>query len=184
MKQTTTSSSSLRLVPWKAFAEKQNLNPDSKIKELWLSLNQEDVQWLTKNGKTRFYKKEEILLSPDIDATSVYLMIEGSAIVLTENGFTTGINSGCIAGELSYLSGMRPMARVIALPQSVIFEISIDKLKKLGEQKNVFATKLTSIFTAFSVFRLQSHLGFSEYYTPSRTVSENFKKFLSNFKPN
>jgi CRP-like cAMP-binding protein len=169
--------------PWESKPRIVNdSKPDILAKEAWLTLNGEDIQWLIENGETILYKKEEIILSPESEATNLYVIISGAALVHAENGFTTSLNTGCVAGELSFLSGKRPMARVIALPNSIIHKIPVDKIRARGTKDLPFLFKLTSILSAFSVFRLQTHLGEIESYSPTKATSEKFKKFLSSFK--
>lgn len=166
--------------PWESDRPKRNQNiyPDIKVKESWLILTQSDIDWIKKFGHFKIMEKESILIFPEKDLQFISIILNGDARVHTVNGFKTTLDTGCLAGELSFLSGERPMANVILSPSTSVLSIPIDLLRKKCKDDIDFSVRWNSIMTAFVVFRLQSHLGSLKDYSPSEKIQIDFANFI------
>lgn len=152
--------------------------PEIEVKEIWFILNESDVDWIIANGSVMTADDEITILEEGKAPEHIFIILDGQAFVSAKSGFTTSLNAGCIAGEVSYLSHQGASATISLIPSATAFSIPVSALRDQAGKDAGFGFRWMSVLGAFAADRLRDRDGLYEPYSPSSEVQEKFESFL------
>ncbi len=102
--------------------------------DLFSNLTEEEALELAQEFQLWFYSKWSLIIKENTRISDIYILKNWRLEARKSKGVSTlklgEINSGEIFGEMSYLKGIKTTATVVALENSDIWKISVDKFDK------------------------------------------------------
>lgn len=108
-------------------------------------ISQDDLNWLLTHSELKSLKKNQVLLSPEQDNHTVYILLTGCLIVQfdqSKGGMKAYLDSGNWVGEMSVIDNTRPSATVITDTEVQLLAIPANVLWGLIERSHVAARNL------------------------------------------
>ncbi|TDY00556.1 GGDEF domain-containing protein [Thiohalophilus thiocyanatoxydans] len=105
-------------------------------------VKQADLNWLLNQCELIHMKKNRVLLSPDQDNETIYILLDGRLIVQfsqQQGGIQTYVERGGWVGEMSVIDNMRPSATVITDTDVKLLAIHASVWWNLIERSHVAA---------------------------------------------
>ncbi|MDY6939957.1 MAG: cyclic nucleotide-binding domain-containing protein [Cyanobacteriota bacterium] len=107
-------------------------------------LNNDDLDWMIKEGKKRSLHPDETLIYEGQQINAFYIVLSGTLSVLIEsldNKELARLSTGEVVGEISFIDTRLPVATVKALEESVLLEIPRLRLTYKLERDMGFAAR-------------------------------------------
>jgi CRP-like cAMP-binding protein len=105
-------------------------------------LTDEDVDWLTKQGKRRDVSGDTRVIREGEPVDDIYILLEGACTVSRDaGGEIARIGAGEMIGEMSFIDASPPSASVIAATDSVMLQIPRAALAHRLESDGGFAAR-------------------------------------------
>lgn len=130
-----------------------------KILYIFGQLNNQDVEWLTENGRKLHLKPEDILVKKGDESHHLYIVLEGSLSVLTGKDDSIKIASlecGEVIGEISFLDGGSTSATVQAETDSIVYSILNSRIEDKIKTDEGFGLRLYKALALFLTERLRT----------------------------
>jgi CRP-like cAMP-binding protein len=132
-------------------------------------LDDSDVEWLGKNGKTQFISPGTVLIHEGSAVEDVYVVLEGKLSVVvkaTSDRQIAGLLAGEIVGEISFIDSRPPSASVVAAQDSQLLVVSRSVLTSKLRGDAAFAARFYRAVAVLLADRLRqttSHLGYGKW---------------------
>lgn len=145
-----------------------------KVLFLFGQLNDDDVEWMLKNGRKLTLPEQSVLIQQGVVSDSVFIVLEGKLAVWLKprrgpEREIARLGAGEIVGEMSFVDARPPSATVRAVEDSTVFVILKSALSaKLGTD-NGFAARFyraLAIFLSTTVRERHSAIGFGSELGP------------------
>ncbi len=130
-----------------------------KILYIFGQLNNQDVEWLTENGRKLHMKPGETLVTKGDESHHLYIVLEGSLSVVTGKDDSVKIASlecGEVVGEISFLDGGSPSATVKADTDCLVYSILNSRIEDKIKVDEGFGVRLYKALALFLTERLRS----------------------------
>ena len=126
---------------------------------IFSTLNDNDVQWLTRVGRRRRFAKEDILIHQGQPIADVFVLLDGQLSVrIQADGGDKEIallDPGEVVGELSFLDSHPPNATVVARIPAVTLAIPRSALNTKLTEDTGFAARFYRALGIFLATRLR-----------------------------
>lgn len=116
-----------------------------KSHPLFLQLSDDEITALADRCTERCLEDGERLIERGEFNYFLYLVTEGGAEVVLEDGFTASVGEGDVVGEISVSGMSSPVADVTAKGAMTVLAFPIDLIADLEMEHEDFAEKLRSI---------------------------------------
>ena len=132
-------------------------------------LEDEDLEWLGRNGVTKLVPAGAILVSEGMPIQDIFVVLDGKLSVLAQaigNREIAPLYAGEIVGEISFVDSRPPSASVVAAQDSQILAIPRVKLSAKLESDKAFSARFYKAIATLLADRLRrtvSHLGFGKH---------------------
>ena len=137
------------------------------------TLDDLDVQWLSKNGVIHSTQAGSQLITQGQPIDFLYIVLEGELSVRTGAGTGTEIaklQSGEIVGEMSFVDSRPPSASVFATQDSHLLALKRDMLTTKLQKDTGFASRFYRAIAIFLADRLHVTTGRLGYGGPEQDV--------------
>src|SRR5262249_38112709 len=107
-------------------------------------LNDMDVEWLAKVGKTRFMAPGTLLIREGTTVEDVFIILDGKLSVLVKamgDREVAGLLAGEIVGEISFVDSRPPSASVVASEESHVLAVPRAVLINKLQTDDAFAAR-------------------------------------------
>lgn len=134
-------------------------------------LSDSDIEWLIENGNRSFVRRGEYLVRQGEAIENIYIILDGNFRIFNEDNSAydiAQIGSGEVIGEMSFLDDRPPSVSVLATEDAMVYEISLDLVKRYMEVNTRFAARFYYALAMFLSDRLRkttSRLGYGEPVT-------------------
>ena len=120
-------------------------------------LDDADIGWLARNGRTRTLAPGEQLIAAGREVRELYFVTEGQLAVATAGGLRLSVLTvGDVVGEMSFVEKRLPSASVTALDPAQILGIPREVLLAAFERDTGFAARFYRAMAIFLSDRLRS----------------------------
>ena len=120
-------------------------------------LDDADIGWLARHGRTRNLAKGEQLIAAGREVRELYFVTEGQLAVATPGGLRLSTMAvGDVVGEMSFVEKRLPSASVTALDPVQILAVPRDALLAAVEKDTGFAARFYRALAIFLSDRLRS----------------------------
>ncbi|HVS89395.1 MAG TPA: cyclic nucleotide-binding domain-containing protein [Candidatus Acidoferrum sp.] len=132
-------------------------------------LDDGDVEWLGKNGATKYVPSGTVLIHEGSPIEHIYVVLDGKLSVLVKAVGKREIASllaGEIVGEISFVDSRPPSASVIAAQDSHLLVIPRSTLTSKLNNDNAFASRFYKAVATLLADRLRktvSYLGYGKW---------------------
>src|ERR1700747_3182506 len=139
-----------------------------KVLYLMGIMDDEDVEWLGKNGATKYVPSGSVLIREGNPIDDIYVVLDGKLSVLVQaigNREIAPLHAGEIVGEMSFVDSRPPSASVVATQDSHVLVISRAILASKLRTDNAFSArfyKAVATLLADRIRKTVSHLGYSK----------------------
>ncbi len=121
-------------------------------------LNDDDLEWMMKNGVKNKVVKGDILIAQFEPVDTMYIVLDGEFNVLFNNVVFAELGSGEIIGEMSFVDSSPPIASVIAKMDSHVVSIKKDAIHMKIKEDTGFASRFYYAISLFLVDRLRDRI--------------------------
>jgi CRP/FNR family transcriptional regulator, cyclic AMP receptor protein len=123
-------------------------------------LNDQDIDWMIRNGKKLILKPGERLIEQGKPNDWLYFVLDGSFVVYTETAPRIAVlKAGEIVGEISFVDSRPPTANVRAETESRVGAIPHDVLMERLRENIGFAARFYQSLAAYLADRLRNTVG-------------------------
>ena len=120
-------------------------------------LDDGDIGWLARNGRTRTLAAGEQLITAGREVRDLYFVTEGELAVTTPTGSRLSTMAiGDVVGEMSFVEKRLPSASVTAVDPSQILAVPREALLAVFEQDPGFAARFYRALAIFLSDRLRT----------------------------
>ena len=132
-------------------------------------LDDGDMEWLAKNGTTKYVPSGTVLIQEGSPIEYVYVVLDGELSVLVNamaNKEIASLLAGEIVGEISFVDSRPPSASVIAAQDSHLLVIPRPTLTSKLNKDNAFASRFYKAVATLLADRLRktvSYLGYGKW---------------------
>jgi len=129
-----------------------------KVLYIFGQLNNQDVEWLTENGRKLYLKPSDILVSKGEVNHHLYIVLEGSLAVMAgeDNSIKlASVECGEVVGEMSFLDGQLPSATVQAETDCLVYSILNSRIEDKIKDDEGFGLRLYKALALFLTERLR-----------------------------
>ena len=120
-------------------------------------LDDADIGWLARNGRTRTLAAGEQLITAGREVRDLYFVTEGQLAVSTPGGSRLSTMAiGDVVGEMSFVEKRLPSASVTAIDPSQILAVPREALLSVFEQDPRFAARFYRALAIFLSDRLRT----------------------------
>jgi|SRR5437016_1427756 len=139
-----------------------------KVLYLMGILDDEDVEWLGKNGATMYVPSGTVLIQEGSAIDDIFVVLDGKLSVLVQaigNREIAPLHAGEIVGEMSFVDSRPPSASVVATQDSHVLVITRAILTSKLRTDNAFSARFYKAVATLLADRLRktvSHLGYHE----------------------
>jgi len=132
-------------------------------------LEDEDVEWLGRNGTAAFTPSGATLIRQGSPIEDIFIVLDGKLSVLVDaagNREIAGLLAGEIVGEMSFVDSRPPSASVVAARDSQLLVLSRAALNKKLNTDGAFAGrfyKAVAVLLADRLRKTTSHLGYGQW---------------------
>ncbi len=139
-----------------------------KVLYLMGILDDGDVEWLGKNGSTKYVPSGTVLIHEGSPIEDIYVVLDGMLSVLVKaigNKEIASLFAGEIVGEISFVDSRPPSASVIAAQDSHLLVVPRSILMSKLNKDNAFAARFYKAVATLLADRLRktvSYLGYSK----------------------
>lgn len=120
-------------------------------------LDDADIGWLAKNGRTRGLAPGELLIAAGREVGELFFVTEGELAVATAGGARIStLAVGDVVGEMSFVEKRRPNATVTALGRAEVLAVPREALLAAFERDTGFAARFYRAMAIFLSDRLRS----------------------------
>jgi CRP/FNR family transcriptional regulator, cyclic AMP receptor protein len=139
-----------------------------KVLYLMGILNDTDVEWLAKTGKTRFMTPGTVLIREGNPVEDVFIILDGKLSVLVKtmgDREVAGLLAGEIVGEISFVDLRPPSASVVATEDSHVLAVPRAVLSAKLHADDAFAARFYRAVATLLADRLRkttSYLGYGK----------------------
>lgn len=126
-------------------------------------MNDDDLQWMLKNGKKLSVEKGETIITQYEPVDTLYIILDGAFDILYNNMKITTLESGEIVGEMSFVDSNPPIASVIAAKKGHVVAIKKDAITAKIHADTGFSSRFYHALSLFLVDRLRSNIRFLGY---------------------
>jgi CRP/FNR family cyclic AMP-dependent transcriptional regulator len=136
-------------------------------------LEDEDVEWLGKNGTAAFTPSGVTLIRKGLPVEDIFIVLDGKLSVLVDAGANREIAAllaGEIVGEMSFVDSRPPSASVVAARDSQLLVLSRAVLNSKLNNDGAFAGRFYKALAVLLADRLRkttSHLGYGAWIEDS-----------------
>ena len=140
-----------------------------KVLHLMGTLTDEDVEWLSTAGKTRFVPKGTVVIERGKSIEALFLLLEGKLSVRIGEApgrEVAGLYPGEVLGEMSLVNARPPSASVVAIEDSHLLVVTREALTKHLSRDDAFAARFYRGLAVFLADRLRAttaHLGYGKW---------------------
>ena len=153
-----------------------------KVLHLMGTLSDEDVEWLTANGQTRFVPRNTTVIQQGKPLEALFILLEGKLAVRTTGLRDVDVATlfpGEVIGEISFVDARPPSASVVSAQDSHLLAVAKDVLTRKLARDDGFAARFYRGLAVFLADRLRTttaHLGYgkwnNEEHPPSDEIDE------------
>jgi CRP/FNR family transcriptional regulator, cyclic AMP receptor protein len=149
-----------------------------KVLHLMATLTDEDVEWLTTEGETRFVAKDTVVIQRGKSIEALFLLLEGRLSVRIGEAPGREVASlypGEVLGEMSFVNARPPSASVVAVEDSHLLVVTKEALTKRLSRDDAFAARFYRGLAAFLADRLRAttaHLGYGRWDEDARADAD------------
>lgn len=115
--------------------------------ELFKGLNDEEIEKIKNEGELWNIKKGEILVKEGEEGDSLYIILEGSFLVLSKDNVIKVLKEGEIVGEIAIILGGKRSATCKAIEDSVIFRMKKEVFFRFTEKHPETGIKILKMLT-------------------------------------
>ena len=143
-----------------------------KVLHLMGTLTDQDVEWLTEQGRTRLVAKDVAVIRQGEPIEALFILLEGRLSVRKvgredrEGREVASLYPGEVLGEISFVDARPPSASVVSVEDSHVLVVPKELLlKKLGRDDG-FAARFYRGLAVFLADRLRTttaHLGYGTW---------------------
>jgi CRP/FNR family transcriptional regulator, cyclic AMP receptor protein len=154
-----------------------------KVLHLMGTLSDEDVEWLTTNGQTRFVPRNTTIIQQGKPIDALFVVLEGKLAVRITGlspGDVAALYPGEVLGEISFVDARPPSASVVSVQDSHVLAVPKDVLTKKLARDDGFAARFYRGLAVFLADRLRTttaHLGYGKWGKeeppPSEAIDED-----------
>ena len=132
-------------------------------------LDDGDMEWLAKNGATKYVPSGTVLIHEGSSIDYVYVVLDGQLSVVVNaiaNKEIASLLAGEIVGEISFVDSRPPSASVIAEQDSHLLVIARSTLTSKLSKDNAFASRFYRAVATLLADRLRktvSYLGYGKW---------------------
>lgn len=140
-----------------------------KVLYLMGTLDDSDVDWIGKNGTTKFMSSGTVVIREGIAIEDIYIVLDGKLSVLVKaagNREVAALLAGEIVGEMSFVDSRPPSASVLAAQDSHLLVLPRSVLTRKLEMDEAFAARFYRAMATLLADRLRkttSHLGYGQW---------------------
>jgi CRP/FNR family transcriptional regulator, cyclic AMP receptor protein len=132
-------------------------------------LEDADLEWLSKNGSTKFVPAGTILVREGMQIQDIFVVLDGKLSVLAQaiaNREIAPLYAGEVVGEISFVDSRAPSASVVAAQDSRVLVISRANLSAKLATDSAFSSRFYKAIATLLADRLRktvSHLGYGKH---------------------
>jgi len=115
-----------------------------------------DIIWLSRNGRTRALSEGETLIQAGREVTELYFVTDGSFSVTANGRQLATLALGDAVGEMSFVEKRLPGASVTALEHARVLAVPRDAILAEFERDSGFAARFYRALAVFLSDRLRS----------------------------
>ena len=140
-----------------------------KVLYLMGILDDEDVEWLGKNGATKYMPSGTVLIREGSAIEDVFVVLDGKLSVLVKamgDREVAALLAGEIVGEISFVDSRPPSASVVAAQDSHLLVLPRAVLTSKMKMDDAFAARFYKAVATLLADRLRkttSHLGYGKW---------------------
>jgi CRP/FNR family cyclic AMP-dependent transcriptional regulator len=140
-----------------------------KVLYLMGIMEDEDVEWIAKNGNTRFVPTGSTLIREGTAIEEVFVVLDGKLSVTVKSMSdveVAGLLAGEIIGEMSFVDARPPSASVVAARDSHLLVIPRATLSRKLSSDDAFAARFYKAVATLLADRLRKttgHLGYGKW---------------------
>jgi CRP-like cAMP-binding protein len=132
-------------------------------------LNDDDLQWILKNGKKERIEKNDVLIEQYEPVDKLFIVLDGKFNIIFNFAKIAELSSGEIIGEMSFVDSNPPIASVVAVQKSHVVSIKKDLINKKIKEDTGFASRFFYALSLFLVDRLRTNIQILGYSNASGT---------------
>jgi CRP-like cAMP-binding protein len=127
-----------------------------------------DLEWLTKNGSTKYVPSGTILIREGMPIQDLFVVLDGKLSVLAQaigNREIAPLYAGEVVGEISFVDSRPPSASVVAAQDSHVLVIPRAALSSKLDTDNALASRFYKAIATLLADRLRktvAHLGYGK----------------------
>lgn len=124
-------------------------------------LNEDDMEWLATNGRSRFIDPDTVVIQEGVPIDSVYIVLDGELSVMSQrlNREIASLGCGEMLGEISFVDSRLPAATVVAARETYILEVRRDVLNAKLSDDPPFAARFFRAVATLLADRLRTTVG-------------------------
>jgi CRP/FNR family cyclic AMP-dependent transcriptional regulator len=140
-----------------------------KVMYLMGILEDQDVEWMGKNGTSRFTPSGTTLIQEGSPIEDIFVVLDGKLTVLVKavgDREIAALLAGEVVGEMSFVDSRPPSASVVATLDSHLLVLSREVLNNKMKTDNAFAGRFYKAVATLLADRLRkttSHLGYGKW---------------------
>ena len=120
-------------------------------------LDDADVDWLARTGKKTTYPKGHAVITAGVKTESLYIVLDGSLVVLLTNGFRLAtVGCGEILGEISLVDSRPPSASGVVDEPCLLLALDQKTLREKMRVDTGFAARFYRALAIFLSNRMRS----------------------------
>lgn len=139
----------------------------NKVLYIFGQLNDNDIEWLIKNGKKEKIRMDTVLINKGEAIDRLFIVLDGLfQVILTGNKsekVIAKLDSGEIIGEMSFVDSILPLATVIAADNSTVYSIKKSILSDKINSDTGFGFRFFRAISIFLADRLRTTSGLLGY---------------------
>ncbi len=136
-------------------------------------LNDDDLQWILKNGKKERIEKNDVLIQQYEPIDRLFIVLDGKFNIIYNNMKIAELSSGEIVGEMSFVDSAPPVASVVAMQKSHVVSIRKELINRKIKEDTGFAARFFYALSLFLVDRLRSNIQLLGYGNTSMQQNQS-----------
>lgn len=140
-----------------------------KVLYIMGQLDDHDINWLIKNGRTRSVSTGDVLIEQGVKSDDMFIILDGHLSVTVDGiGTVAELGVGEIVGEMSFVDSMPPTATITAKDTGRVLCVDKQDMREELDENTGFSSRFYRALSLFLADRLRS----SQARTAGNPVSE------------